>query len=295
MKLTCYRLLLFSYAILFSSLSYSEFVALSNEHLSEISGQAGITIDLETRVTIEDIIYTDEGSLAIEKFVFGGANKQQFFGRYLDLTPSDKLDGLRIEIDVSDEFLMINFGAIPSTNCPHCVGTTPVDFGMSFDSMKYWSQDGMSSSEIIRNFNMTGYLLAGNIAIGSPRGEDEINAKFKVAIDDIDFEIPGIGLEVQDMFIAGSGFLEDRMYGAFDIASSGFITRLRITSKDNYATQDGILNDVMSVEIFGNAGPGSPVEADMGIGNVLLGGRSIGSFEIDNFRLYDTHLHIYGH
>ncbi|MBN7770942.1 hypothetical protein KUV44_06620 [Marinobacter daepoensis] len=52
----------------------AEFQALDDATLSGVTGQAGVTIELETRLTIDHLIWTDEGSLGVNGLRLSGQN-----------------------------------------------------------------------------------------------------------------------------------------------------------------------------------------------------------------------------
>lgn len=272
----------------------AELAPIGDEMLAEMTGQSGVSIELETKVTIDEFKYTDEGSVSIKGITLGGANKNTFFGRTLSsVNPTDKLDDMRIDVDINASGdLLINMGA--ASTCVGCVGTDPVDFGLSFDSLSIESQDGATSSTLIENFSMTGYFTAAYMQIKNDGDHGEINAKLSFAIDDLDVDIPLMGVGIEDMYIAGSGFHEDQELGFFDIANSGVVARLNIKAED-HTTASGTITDALAVRMYGNGGSGDPLTMDMGIGAVKIGGTSIGSIKINDLALHDQTMIIYGH
>lgn len=110
---------------------------LDDSAMGNITGQAGVTIELETQVNIDQFIYTDEGSLTVDDIEVGGSNRTDLFPELgVNITsqpPSELLDNIRINIDVlSDGDAVINilpltFGAVDmriSTGAWKLVGTT---------------------------------------------------------------------------------------------------------------------------------------------------------------------------
>jgi len=51
----------------------AELKPIDDAQMGSITGQAGVTIELETKVNIGEFRYTDEGSLAIKDISIGGA------------------------------------------------------------------------------------------------------------------------------------------------------------------------------------------------------------------------------
>jgi len=74
----------------FSSFSVqAELVLLSEHSLSKVTGQSGLTIDLETRTTIGEVEYVDAGSLYWKDYSFEGIG-------------GGLVDNIRIKIDSTD-------------------------------------------------------------------------------------------------------------------------------------------------------------------------------------------------
>jgi Family of unknown function (DUF6160) len=63
--------------------------ALNDSAMSDVTGQAGVTIDLSANVSIGEIAYEDQGFLAISDVTLGGA------------APGSALDDIRLTIDVA--------------------------------------------------------------------------------------------------------------------------------------------------------------------------------------------------
>ncbi|WP_217642290.1 DUF6160 family protein, partial [Curtobacterium sp. MCBA15_008] len=77
-------------------------VMLEDSAMGNITGQAGVSIELETKINMDRLIYTDEGSLTISDISIGGAERTDFFGFNGLGGPdsNDLLDNIRIDIDV---------------------------------------------------------------------------------------------------------------------------------------------------------------------------------------------------
>jgi len=85
-------------AVAMCSSVQAELRALDNQELEGVRGQAGLTIDIETKYTIGEFEYVDAGSLFIKDMRLGGIDNEY-------------LDNLRATIDISDgnEFLARGF------------------------------------------------------------------------------------------------------------------------------------------------------------------------------------------
>lgn len=83
-------LLCAGFMLSFSSFSVqAELILLSEHSLSKVTGQSGLTIDLETRTTIGEVEYVDAGSLYWKDYTFEGIG-------------GGLVDNIRIKIDSTD-------------------------------------------------------------------------------------------------------------------------------------------------------------------------------------------------
>lgn len=71
----------------------AELKALDDSAMGELTGQAGLTIDLETKYTIGEFAYVDAGVVVLKDISMGG-NSNDFRG-------NDYLDNIRLEIDIA--------------------------------------------------------------------------------------------------------------------------------------------------------------------------------------------------
>jgi len=76
----------------------AELKALDDSTMGEMTGQAGLTIDLETKVTIGQFMYKDAGSLFINDISIGG--NQNTTDAYL-ANDTKMLDNIRMNIDIA--------------------------------------------------------------------------------------------------------------------------------------------------------------------------------------------------
>ena len=113
----------------------AEIQMLDDSAMGNITGQAGVTIELETRLNIDRFIYTDEGSLEVNDIFIGGANRTDMFSEMnlnLNGQATDRLDNIRINIDIAQDgdaiinLLPITFNAVDfrmSTGAWNLTGT----------------------------------------------------------------------------------------------------------------------------------------------------------------------------
>lgn len=109
-------------------------------------------------------------------------------------TPSDRLDIIRINIDVaSDGDAIINL--LPLT-------FNAVDLRVSTGA---WNLTGTGgSTTIIDNFNMDALIGSGTIRIDT--ATDKMNIKTDIAIDDMDFDVPFLALGIRDFVMTGANY-----------------------------------------------------------------------------------------
>ena len=93
------------------ALSAVGFQPLDEASMGNVTGQAGVSIELETKINIDRFLYQDEGAFVVDHISIGGAERTDFFGFNGIGGPSatDTLDNIRIDIDLlSDGDAAIN-------------------------------------------------------------------------------------------------------------------------------------------------------------------------------------------
>ncbi|MFD2228697.1 DUF6160 family protein [Alkalimarinus sediminis] len=250
--------------------------------LGEVTGQAGISIELETKVDIGEVLYTDTpsvagsanmiggGSLSMKNVSIGGANKNSFLGiTSWGVTPSDKLDNILINIDLaSDGDAVINLG-------PQNFGV--IDFAVGIGSVELQGTGGTTS--LMSNFNMVGLMGAASLIVDT--ADDSLNVVASLAIDDLDFDSEFLSLGVRDLQVTGTTFnpLAPQQLRAF------FDVDFKVYSKANTRSAGG---EALAVDF-------NPIEMDVRIGSIELGGASIGSVFVDDLVISQTRMEVYGH
>ena len=83
--------------------AHAELKLLDDAHMSAVTGQAGITIDISNaQIAIGEINYKDQGNLFLENTGVAGAGVVQA-RRSLAVTEGDKLDNIRVTIDIAGD------------------------------------------------------------------------------------------------------------------------------------------------------------------------------------------------
>ena len=77
--------------------AHAELKSLDDSAMSELTGQAGLTIDLETKYTIGEFMYKDAGSVFLSGISFG-ANE--------NVDPGGYFDNVRVKLDIAGSGLI---------------------------------------------------------------------------------------------------------------------------------------------------------------------------------------------
>lgn len=253
-------------------LCLADLQSIDDNSLDNITGQAGLSIELTTQMTIDEIKYTDEGSILINDISVTGANKASYFGKAWggSTQSGNTIDGIKLRVDVlSDGDLVLNAD----------IDTGLVDFAVSTGTIQLQNAAGDQTNTLIDSLNITG--LAKGFLTKIDSETRHIYTETKLGFDDIDIEISSLKIGVEDMVIAGSGYFEriaDFGPGGLDIDQ---ITTPMIF--DIYANDTGLVVDLLQMEM------------DIAVGAVRIGDSSIGSFQLDDLNITGTSMTISGH
>jgi hypothetical protein len=259
-----------------SSLSHAGFTPINDAELGAISGQSGITIESELYATIGSVEYIDEGSVSVNDIVIGGANKPTYFGKDWGASSHSgiKLDGSLITIDVlNDGDLVISGGVNPA------LGGGIIDFGISTGSIQLHSSDKLTSATLIDSISISG--IAAKFRTKIDAQSLHIFTEAEIGIDDLDVDISGLNIKVENAFIASSSYFESLdNWGAQGLALQDTTARI---SLDIHADDAGLHINNQSLEF------------DMGIGSISIADNSIGALRLDNVNLSNSSMIISGH
>ncbi|GBO82697.1 DUF6160 family protein [Marinobacter salsuginis] len=267
--------------------------ALDDSAMGNVTGQAGVTIELETKVSIGQFKYTDEGSFAVNDIVLGGAGVTAAGSTagYNDL-----LDQLKIDIDVLDDGdAKIHVGTLDGN---------PIDWGMTVGSMELLAGNtGSDSTTLISNLSGWGNLAQLDIAVDT--ATDHLNVVAAFDVQDMDFDVEFLGIGIRDLTISGAG-------GNFDYDGDGSVMAADADGEfglDPASQEAQVLAGFANVnlDVYKGAGLGASTAADVlridvnnvymdvAIGETIIGGTNIGTIAIDNLAITDTKLAVYGH
>lgn len=276
MKTSLYPRVIFVTNVLMASFSHAGFNPIDDDELGSISGQSGITIDSEFYATIDSIEYIDEGILSINDLVIGGANKLTYFGKDWGASSysGDKFDGSLITIDVLNDGDLVISGSVNPA-----FGGGIIDFGISTGSIQLYSADRLASATLIDSINISGILTKFRTKIDAQTMH--ILTETEIGIDDLDIDVSGLNLKVENAFIAASSYFESLDdWGPQGLALQDTTVAI---SLDVYADSEGLHIDPQEFSF------------DMGIGSVSIGDESIGSFRLNNVNLEQSSMIISGH
>jgi hypothetical protein len=295
--------------------------AMDDVSMGNVTGQAGVTIELETKVSIGQFKYTDTngggtdeiggGSFAVNNIVLGGSGVAGGTGGQL-------LDQLKIDIDVADDGdAVIHVGSLQTADHDGDAATpevpVPIDWGMTVGSVELLpGSTGTDSTTLLSNMSLYGDLAALDLRVDT--ATDYLNVAVAFDIDDMDFDVDFLGIGIRDMVITGAGTNFDYdgngTTADAELAASGGNAaegydwstdprqKLAFGKLTNYANVnldvykgnglgDSGATDVLRVDI-------NNVYMDVSIGETIIGGTNIGTIAIDNLAVTDTKLAVYG-
>ncbi|MCA0911816.1 DUF6160 family protein [Marinobacter nauticus] len=249
--------------------------ALDDTTMGNVTGQAGVTIELETEVSIGEFRYTDEGYLAVNDISIGGGSvERDANGAVTGVT--GMLDDLVIDIDVEadgDAYIDV-----------HSISGNPIDFAMAVGSASLNATDGSGDSTLLAsNIGIEGNLGQLNIRVDTATDNLIMNVGFNVT--DMDMDVDFLGVNVRDLTVFGAAYYEQVDAGTAPDAAGLFAQAQITVGKGTSAATGG---DALEISI-------PTFAADIGVGAVEIGGASIGSFRVDNLLVENTTMKVYGH
>jgi len=246
---------------------------MNDDQMGDVTGQAGVTIELETSMTIDQVAYSQDtnGSFLMDDIRVGGFED----GESLDLA---------IDIDLEDSGdAVISLGSLDEG--------VPVALGMDIGSMGLDGDDG--SATLISGMEMDMYLSQLDITAkvedldGEADGSGSLDIDVNFAIDNLDIEFDVAAVELQGFRMAGAGSLDtlqEANQGTGASVANPAVAQLSIGAGDSLS---GERDDVLRIEL-------DSFQADMWMPTINVGGESVGSVAISNLNVTDTTMAIYG-
>ena len=261
--------------------AHADLKALDDSAMGNVTGQAGVTIELETEVSIGEFRYTDEGYLAVNDiYIGGGSVTRDASGAVTGV--DGKLDDLLIDIDVlADGDAVIDVHSISANPVTGAPNSNPIDFAVAVGSASLNATDGSGDSTLLAsNIGIEGNLGLLNIRVDTATDNLIMNVGFNVT--DMDTDVDFLGVNVRDLTVYGATYYESG--GAVDPASMFASAQITVGKSTSAATG----NDALEITV-------PQFVADIGVGAVEIGGESIGSFRMDNLAITNTTMKVYGH
>jgi uncharacterized protein DUF6160 len=291
----------------------AELQAMDDSMMGNVTGQAGVTIELETQVSIGQFTYTDEGTFAVKNINLGGAltSSHKSAADYATATGAGALlDQLKIDIDIgTDGDAIIHVGSLQTDGSGNSI---PIDWGMTAGSMELEGNGG-ENTVLVSNMDAWGLLGALDIVVdtddvGTQTGTGTLNIDAAFTVEEMSFNVDFLGIGIAGMTIKGSesggeslGAAElEALFVAGDpdadaqtigrrvaLAQAGFaIVGLDIYKGDGIGASTA--TDVLRIDV-------NDVLMDINVAETNIGGANIGTIGIDNLHISNTKLAVYGH
>ncbi|MFE8069727.1 DUF6160 family protein [Marinobacteraceae bacterium S3BR75-40.1] len=264
---------------LFATVASAEIHPLSEDSMGDITGQAGVSIDLSAKVNLAEFRYQDQGSLAIRDIEIGGANKATYFGSDWGAATysGDWLDHLQINIDVMSDGDLVFFTK------PEPGFGQAIDFSLKTGEWLLQTSNGTDGTRLLSNLSMTGLGLDFRMKVDNQTEHLLLETTF--GIDDLDTDIEFLGIGIRDMKIAGTSYFESlQQWGYVGLPDIGAKLKLDIHKEDTPNVTNGLGIDI------------NQFEADVDLPVITFGSApSIGSVKINDLSLNGTKMVVYGH
>lgn len=256
------KILLASTIAVISTAGHAELKSLDDIEMSGLTGQAGLTIELETQIDIGEVVYTDEGQLAMINTHIGGQS-------------GSLVDDVEITIDIqADGDAVVDV---------HSISGTPIDIGITQDAIELRGTGGETTT-LVSNLNIDGYINRVTMTVDT--ATDTLNFMSEVSVDDLNMDIDFLATGIRNMSVHGAGYQE----GVTTLADADYFvhSEAAIKAGNSTATRAGGETSALQINL-------APVAMDINIGAMELGGTSIGSVKFDDLTISNTQLLVYGH
>ncbi|SIT15440.1 hypothetical protein SAMN05421686_11218 [Thalassolituus maritimus] len=256
----------------------AELSPMSEFELHNVTGQAGVDIELDVGLSIEEIRYTDTefegdgdgGSLSVKNITIGGANKSSFF-QTPNIVPnaSNSLDEVIFSIDIASDGDLVISGNPKNGNF--------IDFSLTTGAIATLDSNGDEAARLVDSVSMVG-LAAGLLMKVESTGNKVILAA-DIAIEDMDIDASSIGFQLENVTVAGENYLQEvDVFGKAKPLSWAFPVGMIITPE----------NTGVDIELL-------PSVMDIQVEKLSVGGDHVGALRIDDFALNDVSLFVKGH
>ncbi|WP_100640543.1 DUF6160 family protein [Marinobacter salexigens] len=280
----------------------ADMTALDDSAMGNVTGQSGVTIELQTHVNIGKFTYFDEGTFNVSGIEIGGG------ALAADGTVEDtsNLDDFALVIDVEadgDAFIHLT-----ST---HPQGA-PVDFGMSVAEASLGGQAG-ENTVLLSNLGLSGDLAQLDIRVDTTG--DSPNTRFGVIpvdlangvadvlrvdvafdIDELNVDVDFLALGVRNMVITGAAGEAIASDGTKQAPNEGAGTDFAAANLAIYSGESVVHGAGSSALVIEMDIAPMDISMDLTLGSDGSGtALPLGSIGIDNLALTNTKAVIYGH
>lgn len=286
--------------------------ALNDSTLGSVTGQAGVTVEVQTQIGIGSIVYTDTagssgiggGKFAISGVAIGGAGvatAAQTSGLTASAALSAcnsggtqcNLDNLAFNIDVDSTGTAV----ISLTN----FNQQPVDFGVVVDSMGTQDSSGANGTVLLSNMSMVGNLYALDITVGQASGgnqfgsgnayaETDTNAHINAAYATISGKVTGTSAPAPSSALLGPMAAPSPTDAAGNAVTSGALDMAVAFSVNNMQFDAPLMGVGVRQMTIGGAGTNAYLDGGAGAAAVLPAGVELAVYAGDSMMGNDTAL-----
>ncbi len=248
-----------------ASTANAELKQLDDSLMGQVTGQAGITIELQTQIDVGSLVVIDEGNLSMNNIHIGGAG-------------GTVLDNMTIDIDINaDGDAVLNLTALDGSN--------KIDFEASIGSIEL---NGLGGENLLlaSNLAVQGFIASANMTVDTATSSLNITAGARIT--DLDLDIDFLGMGIRNVTIGSDnslGLITDPTNAAINASTGAMYLTARVYSAANSHAASG---QALTIDV-------DAFEQDLTIGALELGGASIGSFAIQDEVISNTHMQVYGH
>ena len=273
-----------------SSFAQAELKSLDDSAMGDLTGQAGISIELNTNVDIGAIVYTDTdtgGKLVMSNIAIGGA------GNAYGTSGADvNLDDVLIDIDIAADGDAV-------IDIHHKSGEFPLDFGLDVGQVALVSADNTENTVLLSGINLDG-MIVDHIAIRVDTATDTLNINTGFVVMNLEANVDFLAVGVTGGMIGALDTDWTAVAAATDTA--GVVAAL---AGAGVAT-GGVTNKGARVDVTVgtglNAAGATALQidvnefgADIYMAGITIGGTSIGSVLINDLVVRNTSMVVYGH
>jgi hypothetical protein len=288
------KTLLASCVALVSATSQAELSPMSEFELHNVTGQAGVDIQLDVGVSIGEILYTDTeefdaagvsdgdgGSLSIKDIYIGGDSTRNTVLGVPVTSNTDRLDNLTFQIDVENDGTLVVSG-VPVEGA---AGVGAVDLSVKVGEIALVGSDPADRHVLVDSISMYGGASGLQMIVDGPT--NDIFFISTLGFSDIDIDMSSsFGLVIEDMVLAGSSYLEfekTRFDPQLEDRTASFYVRM-----DSDSVDDGVLFDFASPFDDYNV-------VDIDVASISLGDGAIGRLTLNNLDFKGVSFVVSGH